>query len=165
MGKTSFDLEDLMDHIVATLKAGMAAKLLELDSEKNDGITLACPPADAEGYHFQDLNGRQVNADPFVLVTFNGLAGNPEESWPSATKTRAQVCVAIAWSDQGEDLSGSRRTLRYLRALTELVEEAFDSAPQAGKLVIEDQNVIPVQLLNSVQNHRATGVLIRADLG
>jgi hypothetical protein len=155
-----YDIESLCDDIKAILVANLTAKIMALNTEKADTVTLA--DVSAEAYIFQSMNGVTVNYNPFIFYGVQEIDGEGGQSY---TPSRVDVSVILVLEDSGEDIDIGRRMLRYGRALKEVFEEHFQDTSHGVKLTVQSQVPIEITLMNSSERHRAIGVLVRADMG
>lgn len=148
-----YDLEELCSDIAGILQSQLNAKLAAIDSDKNDGISLAQLSSDA--YFFQELNNNTINYDPFLLY---GVEAIQTVSQEGAAGQEATISVIVVLSDPGSDSDVPKRMFRYSRALKEIFEENYSLFRISVKLKI--QNLMPVQfnLLNSSKIYRAVGI-------
>jgi hypothetical protein len=156
-----YDVETFCDDILATLTANLNAKISAINSEKNDGITLASVESDA--YFFQELNSKAANFNPYVLYSIEELGSDNAGPYASVKPTLHVIAVL---SDNGEDADGcAKRLLRYQRALKEVFEENWTQ--NAGSVKINLSSLVPVQfsLMNSAESFRAIGVSITGSIG
>lgn len=154
------DFETICDDVKTILAANLNTKLAAIDADKDDGIELDTISSSA--YFFQDLNGVQVNYNPFV---FYGLINVEGEGIYGATQSKMEMFIAVAMEDNGENVSVSRRLFRYQRAVREVLEEKFDSLPCGAKMRVQSQVPIELRLMNSSLPHRAIGLIVTLDLG
>ncbi len=161
MSTPVYDMECLCNDLKALLVASLNTKLAAIDAEKADSITLKQVPTGA--YFFQELNGRTVNYDPFLLYSIENISGGTEQ--PSYSPMLVDIAVIICVEDDGEDIAIGNRMLRYHRGLKETIEENFDKTTGGIPFVVTSQVPVAVTLLNSSTSHRAIGVKLRANLG
>jgi hypothetical protein len=154
------DIETVCAEIKTVMLDHLNTKLLALDAEKADGVTLA--PVDPEAYFFQSLNGRTTNYNPFIFFAIDEIAGVGGDSY---TETELSVDVLAVLVDDGQEVDISARMLRYGRALREIFEENWQLPESGVKLIVSSQVPVSVQLLNSPEIHRVIGVKLRAKLG
>lgn len=159
-GDTQIDPEFIMAEILAVMQGGLNDRLSAITDEKDDDIDLA--PIDEDAYFFQELNGKTVNFDPFVLYAIQSIKGEGSEGY---TQTQLEIAVVVCLEDQGQDEAIGRRILRYGRALRQLFEDNFQLPESKAKVVVASQVPVEISLLNSSNSHRAIGVTLQVDLG
>lgn len=114
-------LETILTQISIIVQAGLAAKLDEIDSEKNDGITLEDVASDnifiTEQGHISEFPAIEIFAQSQVGSDFmsNSVEFNPT----------IQVRVWSTDNDNDEE-NVSKRIYRYQRALTEVIKADDD---------------------------------------
>jgi len=156
-----YDVEKFCADLKTVLAANMNAKLLQIDAEKADAITLK--PVDANAYFFQELNGNTANYDPYVLYSIEDMGST---GLGPVTVERPVVHFVVVLADTGQDATGiAARMLRYQRALKEIFEEHW--AENGNGIKLEISSMVPVQfsLMNSANPFRAIGVAVTGQLG
>lgn len=154
------DIEMTLYAIVGLYQEKLGAKLAALSAEKDDGMVLKVPPIEA--YFVQELNGKMVNYNPFLMVSLEGI---DTTAYGPNTTDLLSIHVSICLADEGQDLAIGRRMFRYHRALKEVLEENWDRAELGGKMQIGSLAPISFRLLDSSRIHRAVGIEIRTAIG
>lgn len=151
-----YDLECLFSDIEALLVQNLNTKITAINAEKNDGITLKS--VDNAAYFLQELNGKQINFNPFILY---GLETSNSESIRGHSIEDVTISVIIVIEDQGEDTKISPRMLRYRRCLKEVFEDNFQIISNSNTIKIQSLVPVAFQTLNSSESYRAVGVNIK----
>lgn len=154
-----FDLENLIDAIETRVKADLNARITTINSEKNDTISLKT--IDANAYVFQELNGKVLNYNPFIMTAIEDIQS--AGIGPDTLKTVTLSCVVIL-TDTGEDVAIGKRVLRYGRALEECFHANWSAIPHAVNLKIQSLTPVQFTALNSSEIYRAVGVSIQAPI-
>lgn len=155
-----YDLETLMTDIKSCYQANMPAKIAELNTEKNDAISLSVP---ADGsYVMQSMDGASANWNPFMFIGIVDLVGEPTTGY---SDMKPSVAVLAVIEDDGQDVEIWKRLFRYHRAIREIAESNFDFLPGHSTLGIKSQVPVELALVNGSFRHKAMGVLLEAHLG
>lgn len=154
-----YDVENLLSDIQSLLTTYLNTKLSEIDTEKNDGITLK--QVDSSAYFLQTLDGKAANFDPFILYGVDTIESDGRRS---ATLRKYQISVVIVLADSRSEVTPAARMFRYLRALEEVFEEHWAENGNAINLVIQSLEPVEIKLFNTSQPYRAVGVRFEAGL-
>lgn len=156
---TKYDVELLLADIEALMVSNLNAKITLLNTEKSDTITLDL--INTSAYFLQELNGKQINYNPFILY---GIESSQPMSQQGGSLELVTISVVIVIEDEGEDTAITKRMLRYRRCLKEVFEETFHLATNSR--ILQIQSLVPVafQGLNSSANYRAVGVNIKSSV-
>jgi hypothetical protein len=161
MAAPKYDMEKLTNDVKTIITTYLNTKLSEIDSEKNDGITLTQLDTSA-GIYLQELNGVSINADPFVVY---GIVDIPKaEGIGTAVLKKYLIEVALVKEDTGEVGEVARLMFRYQRALEEIFEEHWTDNENSSKLIITSLVPRAIPLMNSSHQHRAVGLVLEVDL-
>lgn len=153
------DIEYYLDQVESFVKANLNNKLSEIDTEKNDGITLK--PINDKAVVFQTLNAFPVNFDP---VLFYGIDSVQGESIESANEETYQIEISIILADKA-DKATEKKLLRYHRALKEIFQENyFKIGNTREKVRVTSLSPISFTLQNTTNPFRAIGVRIEVSL-
>lgn len=154
-----YDVERLLSDIQSLYSSNLNTKIGAINTEKNDSISLKTVDSNA---YFTDLNGKQVNYNPFVLYSIENITAKSQNGM---TIKDVLVSVVLVVEDQGEDVSIYNRMLRYGRALEEVAQDSFTLIENAVKLEVHALPPVYFQAVNSTEFYRAVGVQIAASLG
>lgn len=154
-----FDAEDILVEIQTYLQANLNTKIAEINSEKNDSITLNSVSTDA--YFLQTLNDSIANFDPYILI---GLDDMPSVGIGPATLKTLTFTVVLVLADT-QDLLIGRRMLRYGRALEEIFNEGFQRILPFVSFKVNSLVPIAITSVNSNDPYRAVGVEVVTALG
>lgn len=158
MGKKQ-DIESLADYIESLLKAGLNAKIDQINTEKADTTTLK--HVDAAAYSMHRIKGSALNFDPLVVTYLDNLDAVGMGAGTAETPT---IKAVILVADNGQDSELDRRMLRYMRAVKEVFEENFSKNRTWPNLEITSLVPDSAKLNGSSQNYRATGVNLKTSL-
>ena len=155
-----FDIETYLLAIETYMKANLNTHIGNLNTEKNDSITLSTVSNDA--YFLQTLNDRVANFDPYILLAIDDIQG--QGIGPGVVKTLVFTAVIVV-ADQSMDLLIGRRMLRYGRVLEDLFNDGFGKIIQGATFKINSLVPIAITSVNSNDPFRAIGVEIVSQLG
>lgn len=156
-----YDVENFTDDLLAFLQANLNTKLSSLDTEKNDGITLAQIASTA--YFFQNLSTEIVNYNPFIFYRIDTMGG--AQNLFSAVDKNFQMQVMVIVSDNGNDVDIMRRLLRYQRAMIELFESNFANVSKLGAIKVQGLAPFPVEsLANRPEISQVVGVTLEVHI-
>ena len=163
---TKLDIEQLCAEMATFMRSKLNTRLLALDSEKNDGITLkpVTSTGEPDGFFFQDLGDRIANFDPFVLYGIDSVRVQPGQNIGPATAKTYTIHVIVVIQDNGNDPSLTKRLLRYQRALWEIFEVDWATVRHGAKFKIGGLMPIAFELLNRSQPDRAVGISLEVTL-
>ncbi len=157
-----YDLERLYFDIQTLLANNLNTKLTAINTEKSDTITLKS--VDSNAYFLQQLNGKQINYNPFILYGEEKIDSQPLKG---ASIEQVVVSVILVIEDEGEDTGNMmpQRMLRYRRALKEVFQDNFQLIENAAILKIQSLGAVAFEGLNSEASYRAIGVNLTTALG
>lgn len=154
-----YDIEAFFADLLSTMQAKLNTKLLEIDSDKNDGITL--PQIASTAYFFQNLDSEIANFNPFIYYGLaNFIDGN---SFAGAVDVAFTAQVVLVLSDDGNDPYIIQKLFRYQRALMEIFQTYFANISQIGTIKITGLEPLPYQF-NKLNPSRIIGVAIEVHL-
>ena len=151
-----FDLENMVDEVVALVKAQLNTKIAEINAEKADSVTLAT--IEATAYSVLSLNNGIMNFDPFVVVYVEDIES---QGIGPGTADFITLPVIVVAADMGTDTEIYKRMLRYMRALKEIFEENFQRIEPGNNLIIESVAPQYITGLNTNKRHRGAGVALK----
>jgi hypothetical protein len=153
------DIETVLNSVETFLKANLNAEITAMNTKKADAITLAS--VDSDAYFLQSLNNRIANFNPFVFYGVEALKA--EAGIGPATKTVYSLNVVIVLADAGEDIDVDRRMFRYGKVLSDLFHKNWSRITRSDTVEIESREPVRFKLLNSSDDFRAVGVILRGD--
>ncbi len=153
------DVETVIKNIELTLKEKLNLKLIEITTEKNDGITLR--PVDDKAYIIQSLDEFPVNFDPALFIGIESI--NTVGEYSATSKTiRIEVSVILSDPQDGKNFS---RLFRYQRAMEEtFLESYFTIKNMREKVKVTSLEPVAFKVLNSTTEFKAIGVIIELSL-
>ena len=122
-------IEGCIDAIKDFLNTNMGAKLDDLDTEYDDGITLG----DIVAYYKAETLA--IEAMPAIYVL--GDRTVPEAEGPTHIKAAHYIKIIVLVTDQSNE-NLRKRLYRYIRAIVELMREARDDATFANAAIVFD---------------------------
>lgn len=128
------DIEIIETKLLELVQAKLPSKLSEIDTEKNDGITLEVPAGD-QYFNSTDIDEEVINQD--LLVKY-GLVESSAISISSATSEENDYIFLIYLTDLNAPQGILRKRLfRYIRAFKEIFEENFNAFPFLSNFTIK----------------------------
>lgn len=128
------DIEIVENKLLDLVKTKLSAKLSEIETEKDDGVTLEVP-TDAQYFNGTDIDEEIVNQE---LIVRYGLVESSVISISSATAEENNYIFLIYLTDLNAPQGEMRKKLfRYTRALKEIFEENFDKFSFLSRLDIK----------------------------
>lgn len=119
-----YDIEIVEQKLLELFKSKLAAKLAEIDADKDDGITLEVP-TDAQYYDGTDIDEEVINQTPLIR---HGIVTTDTNSISAATAEVNGYLFLILLDGLNEEQGVIRKRLfRYARAFKEIFEENFDA--------------------------------------
>lgn len=153
------DVEVILKNIKETLLDKLNTKLLEIDTEKNDGIVLS--PVDPGAYILQSLDEFPVNFDPAL---FYGIESIETVGEYSATHKKMKIEISVILADP-QDGSIFSRLFRYQRAMEEtFLESYFTIKNMREKVKVTSLEPVAFRVQNSTSEFKAIGVMIEISL-
>lgn len=135
-----YDVEDLLTDFETILKTKLNDKIAAIAAEKSaKGVPLDLPAIDVpQGIFFQTWDDQILNSSPGILY---GLRESQADgSSYSVTGERVTLFAEVYFTqpmNEDSDASGTRRILRYMRALKEIVQENFDENELRSKIKVK----------------------------
>ena len=154
-----YDIENFFNDLETYLKSSLNSKITEINTEKNDGITLN--PVANDAYFFLNLDESVANYDPFIFYT---IAGVESDGIGPHTGKSYLIDVALIMSNPGNDADARSRTLRYHRALEELIESAFSKITDSINLKVNSLEPVTFASQEDSRLFRAVGVQLSFSL-
>lgn len=153
------DVETVIKNIELTLKEKLNNKLLEIDAEKADGITLR--PVDPKAFIIQSLDEFPVNYDPALFLGIESI--NTVGEYSATAKTiRIEVSAILSDPQDGTIFS---RLFRYQRAMEEtFLESYFTIKNMREKVRVTSLEPVAFKVQNSTTEFKAIGVIIELSL-
>lgn len=156
---TTFDIELLLSDIEAFLVANLNTKLAAIDTEKNDGVTLA--QINSAAYYQQTIHKETLNYDPFVIY---GIEAIEARGQGPATLEKYQLYVVVVMTDTHNDPKLLKRLLRYQRALKELFHANWSTIGNPVKMKVSSLVPVPLALFDDGRISSLIGVSLDIDL-
>jgi hypothetical protein len=135
-----YDTEDLLETVLGIMTTGGAlnSKIAAIEAEKisaGKGLSPTLKPVAATSYFLQSWSEGILNASPAIFYGVEDVAGT-ESAGPVVAKTY-KLFVEVVLVDSGMSSDGSKRVMRYARALEELFAESFAPSIAYGRVKIE----------------------------
>lgn len=151
----TLDPEKICDSIRDYLKANLNTEIGKINTEKNDGITLAEISNDA--YFFESLDDHAHNYDPFIFY-FIDTTSSEVNGASYAKNITVEFDVIVA---NNHDSHISRKLLRYNRALEKVLSGVFEKVQPLYQGELETLDALDIQLRNSSFQHKVIGVRLQ----
>jgi len=159
-----YDLERLLDDLLAIVKTNLNTKINEIQAEKTTLLgqgNFAVPLIDDNAW-FDSLDERTVNFDPYV---YYGVNDNRVIEQAGAEASEVQIFFTVVLHYDGSDTAMFRKMLRYIRALQEIVSENFDAIQCASNLTVSTMTPVDLKDLDGDTFHKIGGVVINTSIG
>ncbi len=153
------DAETVARAIETYLKANLNTFITNLNTEKNDSITLKTISTDA--YFFQSLNEKVANYDPYFLLHLDNIGG---VGIRGATSQIFNFSCGIIVADRGEDLFIGYRMLRYGRVLTDIFNDGYGKILKHVNFTVQSLVPVVIPSVNSIDPFRAVGIAVEASI-
>lgn len=148
------DIEVMINSVVGLIKNNLNARLTAIAAEKNDGITL--PALDVNNaIAVISLNDKIMNYDPFVFI---GVEDIQTEGFGPASSHEVQLSVVLIKSEDLNTTYMWQQMLRYMRAISEVIEQNFADLLCGGQIRIKNLAPKDITELNSSKQFRGTGI-------
>jgi hypothetical protein len=151
-----YDLEKLSFDLREICKANIVAKLLAIDTEKADGVTMQSPHASA--YFFQALTKAQASQYPCFV--FFGMDDPISDGLGPMSVEEVELFFIVMLKDTAENEVYLQRMLRYSRALKEIFQENFNNTPWKNKLKITSVAPVSFQIAGVASTFAGAGVKV-----
>lgn len=148
-----FDIETLLSDLETFLKANINTYITNLNTEKNDGITV--PTISANAYTLQSWNQSITNYDPFILY---GISAIESDSINGGSSEKYTVEVIVIKADNGNDQNIVKKMFRYSRILKDLFEDKFDLVSNKYNITIQSKEPLPFRPENTSQLYQIVGI-------
>lgn len=155
-----YDAESLVSDVLAIVTANLNTKLLEIDSEKADGITMF--PVPAAAYFFQDFSHEL--AASYDVFCYYGLEDPVTDGIGPHTSENHTLYFVIMLKETAETQVFTQRLMRYSRALTEILQSGWQNNRNRCKLSISSISPTRFSEANKEGAYRAVGVKIQTTL-
>lgn len=151
------DLETFEDDILNIIEGNLASKILLINDEKSDGITLDNIPRE---HWFDGANEKVFNLNAYAVYGFDDIEGMiPNEKAGVITYT-----FEIAFNEGMNTKSSKKKALRYGRILKEIIEENAYKLAYVSNL--EMTLFAPISIKDIRENHlKVVGVQISTTMG
>lgn len=115
------DIETYLEELKLLFQDKLTAKLLAIDTEKNDGTI--CETVENSAYFLQGYHEAMTNYNRFIIYGIDSIVSN---SVNGANAKKLTLFLELAITDRGMNNENIKKMLRYGRALEEIVNENFD---------------------------------------
>lgn len=159
----TYDIEQLLVDIQDIMVSDLNTKILAINAEKDDDLTLRQIPRLA--YFMQSMDERHANFNPFVYFGVESIEEDGSGTNFGHTAEKVTIAVAIVVADEGSEVDMARKLFRYQRALKEIFEENFNSISEGVKIAVQGQVPIDLSLVNNDFKHKAIGVTLKVAMG
>lgn len=154
------DVELMLDKVKTILQAELNTRILAINSQKNDGITLK--QIDSDAYFLQSLDDGTANFDPYLFYGVDSVESIP--IGPAVLK-KYTLQVVIVLADDKSDLFVAKKLFRYNRVLEELFNEKWRDVFKGVDVMVEALQPVAFSVVDSSNVYRAIGVDLKVTLG
>lgn len=155
---SKYDEETFLYDLKEMIISNLPAKIAEINTEKNDSITLVA--VDSSNY-IDNLDDEILNADP---VIYYGLAGIEANSAGPSTSRKIGIFFDVIWINDFTQNNLNRKALRYSRVLREIIEKNYKKIRYAGDLAVESMTPTDVKLNDDETYYKIGGIIITGTL-
>jgi hypothetical protein len=138
----------------------MAAKVAEINAEKNDGIYLTAIPADQ---YFNDMNSVVNNYNLYVFYGFTEIATNPNPRGDYALDVT--IAFDVCFSEPEGGAVSENMILRYTRAMAEIITANASRNASIGSIEVQLFAPVSVQDNQSSARMKIGGISIKGTIG
>lgn len=160
-----YDLEDMLDDILAVMVSGLNTKIAAIEAEKiakSKALTPTLAPIGATSYYRQSWSEKILNTNPAI---FYGIEDVRTTDGGSVAAEVVKVFCEVVLCDNGMTNDAHSRIARYARALKELFQENYGSIATVGQIKIETVRPISFRLeLDSSEEIKVGGVSLTVAL-
>lgn len=162
-----YDVENLLDDLKAILVAKLNPKIVAIAAEKLAiGQALDLPQIDTtEGIFFQTWDEKILNSSPGIIYGLRESAA--DGSSYQVTAQRVTLFVEIYYTNpmnEIDDGSGTKRILRYMRAVREVMQENFDANEILSKIKVKTITPLSFRLEGSSDEIKVGGVELETSI-
>lgn len=153
------DTEVLFYDLKSYLQANIAAKVAEINSEKNDGLLMAAPPSN-DAYLDLSLDQKVPNYNPFVFIHIDSQR-TTSQGMNASKEIRFEVAYFVAKTGKPAEI---RLGLRYTRMLEEVAKGAWRNIMPGYTFDMEALDPVDAQLPSSDKWHKVYSVALTVTL-
>lgn len=154
-----YDIETFHSNVISLVQDNLPAKLVEISTEKNDGITL--PSIDNSAY-LDSIVGQIINNESFI---YHGIANIEHISNGPETEMRVSIFVDVIFVNDESQYDGNllKIGLRYNRALREIIDGS-NTKFRPSKLEVKELIPQDFKINDEEEVYKACGVVVTANL-
>lgn len=160
MATAKVDIEVILERIKTIFSNNLSAKITEINSDKNDGRTLASVNSGA--YDILGMNTSVKNWNPFISIWINNLPESTGQGFFVAQELIIDVVLVI--QDEGNDTGLYKSLLRYMKALKEVAQENWRDSELPGMVSVQSLEPLPIFDWNGAEIGKGTGVRLKTTL-
>jgi len=156
MSSKKYDVETFRDAIISIVQSNLAAKITEINTEKNDDYVLTDI---ATSSYYNDITDQVLNVSPFI---YYGLSNVIVKTNGAQTSLVVTMFISIVFDNQNQNGVESK-ALRYIRSLREIILANYKKIPSASPLLIDE--FLPTNFqLNKGADFKIGGVHVTATI-
>jgi hypothetical protein len=154
------DIETFRDYFLNLIQANLAAKIAQINLEKNDGITLTDFIPDQ---YTNDMGRAVMNYSQFVFYGFPEILTIPNPRGDFAMDITMSFEIVLAAPEAG--IVAENKILRYTRAFAEIITESLRGNYIASDVTVEI--LAPISLAENLgsQWSKIGGIQVRGTIG
>lgn len=155
------DEENFLDDIVTLLKSKIDAKVTEINTLKNDSITLETIPSER---FIETLNEDALNWPIFIYYGIDAINSN---GIGPTTAREITVFFDIIFMDDQSSLGniGRKSVQRYTRALREIIEDNYRAIKYASINKVDSVSPVNLRDVEDSNYYKVAGVEVKATIG
>lgn len=155
---SKFDTEKFENTIIQVIKDNLSAKLIEINSDKNDGIICKDIPKKA---YFSTLTDEYCNFNPFIYYQIVEIEPNTEGG---NTFRKITMLISVCISDDNNSLALRKKTFRYSRALQEILEKNVKINGYCSNTKFSEIPPINLRLNENSPNYKLGGIILTSKI-
>ena len=162
----SYDIEDLLDDVIAEVKENLPAKLIAIETEKQGkgkGVPGGLAPIPDGAYYLQAWDNAILNHKVAIYYGLENVTTTSAHS--GAVAQNLTIFLEVVLTDLNNDGAAHKRIHRYSRALRELMEDYCSKNSYISRTKIEQVRPISFRLeLDTSDETHVGGVSISTSI-
>lgn len=154
-----FDVESFYDYAAQVLKDNISAKVAEINTEKDDGITLEAPRSSD---YYVDFNEKVISEPFFIYYTL--VEARPIENVGEDVSIEVTMMFYVAFIEIDGGDEALKKGMRYTRAFQEVFKEGFAGHAQISDLEIFQHMPQSAQFEKSSKWYKIGGIEIKGTI-
>lgn len=153
----SFGIENIVDALETYVKANLGTRITAENTLNGDSLLV---DIDSNAYYKQFIDSIP-NYDPFLIMGI--LEPEIAENNYANVAQKYTIDIIIFFEQQNANID-YKKVFRYQKVLKELITEGFNDIYKRIKFSVTGLTPVSVQITQSSQQHRATGVSLGVTL-